>query len=83
MHRPSRPDQPVVRTSAAFVARAALQRVLAERFEARAAGVGAGPYVERLDRAIAGAAQALRHQRRDRDRVAARRAERRAHGLAG
>ncbi|MGZ4270190.1 MAG: hypothetical protein ACXVSX_13400 [Solirubrobacteraceae bacterium] len=55
MHRPSRPDQPVARTAAAFVARAALQRVLAERFEARAAGVGAGPYVERLDRAIAGA----------------------------
>lgn len=51
----SHPHDPVVITPAASVAAAALRRVEAERFEARSAGVTSGPYVERLDRAIANA----------------------------
>ncbi len=51
----SRRQEPVVITPAAAVAAAALRRLEAERFEARAAGVTAGPYVERLDKAIANA----------------------------
>lgn len=51
----TRHDEPVLSTPAAAVARAALRRVEAERYEARAAGVTEGPYVARLDKAIANA----------------------------
>jgi hypothetical protein len=45
----------IIRTPAAAVAATALRRVQAERFEARAAGVTAGPYVARLNKAIVNA----------------------------
>jgi hypothetical protein len=51
----ARHEDTVIVTPAASVAAAALRRVECERFEARAAGVTAGPYVARLDKAIANA----------------------------
>ena len=51
----ARQTEPALVVPTASVAAAALRRVESERFEARAAGVTAGPYVARLDRAIAAA----------------------------
>lgn len=50
----SRHQDPIVATPTAAIARVALRRVQAERFEAIAAGV-TGQYVARLDKAIANA----------------------------
>jgi hypothetical protein len=47
--------EPSITTPTAAVARAALLRVEAERFETHAAGVTHGPYVSRLDKAVANA----------------------------
>ena len=51
----ARQTEPDLVVPAASVAAAALRRVQSERFEALAAGVSAGPYVARLDKAIANA----------------------------
>jgi hypothetical protein len=49
----ARQTEPALAVPAASVAAAALRRVVSERFEALAAGVSSGPYVTRLEKAIA------------------------------
>ena len=51
----ARRTEPALVVPTASVAAAALRRVESERFEAIAAGVRSGPYVARLDKAIASA----------------------------